>query len=85
MASAHEFGQVSALKENLGIGLSSNLAPLQNDMREQKAKKRSKKKQVLIAFQVFGSFDVSTFLHTIGSSSLYSQSQNWHFNGARLS
>ncbi|CAK9113576.1 unnamed protein product [Durusdinium trenchii] len=31
-------GEVSALKENVGIGLSSNIMPLQNDVKEQKAK-----------------------------------------------
>eukprot|EP00435_Cladocopium_sp_Y103_P070779 s15_g36.t1 len=42
-------GEVSALKENLGIGLSSNLAPLQNDMREQKAKLTSQEQMMASA------------------------------------
>ena len=29
-------GQVSALKENVGIGISANIAPLQSDIKEQK-------------------------------------------------
>lgn len=29
--------QVSALKENMGFGISSNIAPLQTDVKEQKA------------------------------------------------
>lgn len=29
-------GQVSALKDNVGIGISANIAPLQSDIKEQK-------------------------------------------------
>ena len=33
--------EVSALKENLGLGLSSNIAPMQSDVKEQKAEHKA--------------------------------------------
>ena len=36
-------GQVSALKENMGMGLSANMIPLQTDVKEQKVGAREEK------------------------------------------